>query len=363
MVNLPFVHSVTDRRGRTRHYFRRLGFKRVRLPGEPGSAEFNRAYEAAKAGGTAARVEIGASRSKPGTVAAAVALYFQSMTFGNLAARTQRDRRRILEHFREAHADDRFALLEPKHVAALLLEKSAIPHAARAFLKALRAVAGVAIMAGLRDDDPTQGVRVKVRSTGGFRSWTEEEIAQFEAAHPIGTRARLAFALLLYTAQRRGDAIRMGRQHVRDGFIAVRQQKTGASLQIPICPELQEVLAAHPVTSMTFLTTAAGAPFTANGFTDWFRKMCGEAGLPLGLSAHGLRKAMCRRLAEAGASANQIAAVSGHVTLGEVARYTRSADQKRLATDAMRAMRTKSSTSVKSGAASVKRPQQPVEKK
>jgi hypothetical protein len=85
VVNLQFVHSVRDRHGRTRHYFRRLGFKSVRLPGLPGSAEFNRAYEAAKAGGTAARIEIGASRSKPGSVAAAVALYFGSIAFGNLA--------------------------------------------------------------------------------------------------------------------------------------------------------------------------------------------------------------------------------------------------------------------------------------
>jgi integrase len=253
--------------------------------------------------------------------------------------------------------------LERKHVNAMLLEKSATPHAARAFIKALRAVSVVAIMAGLRDDDPTHGVRVKVRKTSGFRSWNEEEIAQFEAVHPIGTRARLAFGLLLYTAQRRGDVIRMGRQHVRDGFIVVRQQKTGAVLQIPICPELQEVLAAHPVTSMTYLTTAAGAPFTANGFTDWFRKMCIKADLPLGLSAHGLRKAACRRLAEAGCSANQIAAISGHATLGEVSRYTKAADQKRLAADAMRAMRTKCAPGVKSGAASVKRPSQPVEKK
>jgi integrase len=368
LVNLPFVHSVRDRHGRTRHYFRRLGFKSVRLPGLPGAAEFNRAYEAALAGGTPARIEIGASRSKPGSVAAAIALYFQSMAFGSLASGTQRDRRRILEHFREAHGDDRFALLERKHVDAMLLEKIATPHAARAFIKALRGMIAVAIVAGLRDDDPTQGARVKVRKTGGFRTWNEEEIAQFEAAHPIGTRARLAFALLLFTAQRRGDTIRMGRQHLRDGFLAVRQQKTGMVLQIPVHPELQEILAAHPAsTSMTYLTTAVGAPFTANGFTDWFRKMRIKADLPRGLSAHGLRKAACRRLAEAGCTANQIAAISGHATLGEVSRYTKAADQKRLAADAMQAMRTKGGCaggqSGKPSGASGKQAAQPFENK
>ena len=253
LVNLPFVHSVRDRHGRTRHYFRRAGFKSARLPGVPGSAEFNRAYEAALAGETASRIEIGASRNKPGSVTAAVSLYFQSLAFGNLAPGTQRDRRRILEHFREAHGDDRFALLERKHVDALLLEKGATPHAARHFLDALRGVITVAIVAGLRDDDPTQGARVKASKTDGFRTWGEDEIAQFEAVHPIGTRARLAFALLLYTAQRRSDVIRMGRQHVRDGFITIRQEKTGAVLQIPIHADLQEVLAArHPVEHLTF---------------------------------------------------------------------------------------------------------------
>jgi integrase len=247
-------------------------------------------------------------------------------------------------HFREAHGKDRFALLERKHVEAMVAEKLATPFAATHFLNALRAVIAVAIVAGLRDDDPTHGVRVKARSTGGYRTWIEEEIAQFEAVHPIGTRARLAFALLLCTAQRRGDVIRMGRQHVRDGVIAVRQQKTGASLPLEIQPDLQEILAAHPAQHLTFLTTAGAKPFSAQGFTAWFHSMVREAGLPPGLSAHGLRKAWCRRAAEAGCSANQIAAVTGHATLGEVSRYTKAADQKRLATAAMETIASKPKT-------------------
>jgi integrase len=185
------------------------------MPGLPGSAEFMAAYQAALAGHTAPRIEIGAARTKPGTVAAAVAAYFGSIAFGNLAPCTKRTQRYILERFREGHGEKSFTGLERKHVEAMVAEKITTPHAARAFIKALRALIAVAIGAGLRGDDPTQGIRVKARDTGGFRTWTEEEIAQFEAAHPIGTRARLAFGLLLYTAQRRGDVIRMGRQHVR----------------------------------------------------------------------------------------------------------------------------------------------------
>ena len=59
------------------------------------------------------------------------------------------------------------------------------------------------------------------------------------------------------------------------------------------------------------------------------------AGLPARCVTHGLRKAAARRLAEAGCSANEIASITGHVTLEEVARYTRAADQKKLAREAM----------------------------
>jgi integrase len=129
----------------------------------------------------------------------------------------------------------------------------------------------------------------------------------------------------------------MGGQDIHDGFIRVRQQKTGAILEIPVLPELQEILAVHPVDNMTLLTTSAGKPFTAAGFTGWFRDRCREAGLPLGLSAHGLRKAPCRQFAEANCTVHQIAAFSGHASLKEVQRYTKAADQKRLAVAAMEA--------------------------
>jgi integrase len=74
------------------------------------------------------------------------------------------------------------------------------------------------------------------------------------------------------------------------------------------------------------LTTATGKPFSGGSFTNWFGTLCRDAGLPLGLSAHGLRKAMCRRLAEANCSTKQIAAISGHATLREVERYVKAAD-------------------------------------
>jgi integrase len=194
-----------------------------------------------------------------------------------------------------------------------------------------------AIKLGVRRDDPTNGVRVKMPKTEGFRTWSEEDIAAFEATYPIGTKPRLALALLLGTALRASDVVKVGRQHVRNGTIAgIVQQKTGAPLPpIPIGVDLAAAInAAAPTEHVVFLINDLGRSFTAKGFGKWFSAQAERIGLS-GLSPHGLRKAACRRLAEAGCSANEIAALSGHKSLNEVARYTRAADQARMVRNAL----------------------------
>ncbi|HUS98479.1 MAG TPA: tyrosine-type recombinase/integrase, partial [Hyphomicrobiaceae bacterium] len=191
---------------------------------------------------------------------------------------------------------------------------------------------------GMRHHDPThrlKGFRIR---NDGFHTWTDEEIAQFEVAHPIGTKARLAFSLLLFTGQRRGDVVVMGRQHVSGDRISVCQRKTTVRLSLPIHPTLQAVLFSAPSDNLTFLTTEFGKPFSPAGFGNWFRERCNEPGLNH-CSAHGLRKAASRRLAEAGATNQQITAVTGYRTDKEVSRYTAAADQGRLADQAFNALK------------------------
>jgi len=195
-----------------------------------------------------------------------------------------------------------------------------------------------AVAAGLIGRDPTADLARAKAKAGRIHTWTETEIEQYEARHPIGSRARLAMALLLYTGQRRSDVIRMGPQHIRRGVLSVMQQKTGTELAIPVHPRLAETIAATECGHLAFLVTASGAPFSVDGFGNLFREWCDEAGLPQRCSAHGLRKAACRRLAETGCSAPQIAAISGHKTLKEVQRYIEEADQARLAQAAIRRM-------------------------
>jgi integrase len=215
------------------------------------------------------------------------------------------------------------------------------PSAARNWLKTIRGLLQFTVASGLREHDPSIGIKLPRQKSDGIHTWSESEIKQFETAHPMGTKPRLALGLLLFTAQRRGDVVRMGRQHIRNGALQVRQDKTGAVLEIPIHSELGVILDATPSAHLTLLTTKFGKPFTAAGFGNWFREQCYKAGLPRNCSAHGLRKAACRRLAEAGCTVKQIAAISGHRSLSEVQRYTAAADQALLARDAMRTLEDK----------------------
>ena len=105
---------------------------------------------------------------------------------------------------------------------------------------------------------------------------------------------------------------------------------------MPITDALQAAIDASPNNHLTFLVTGQGQPFTDAGFTNWFRDRCNEAGLPKGLSAHGLRKARSRLIAEKNGSAHAVAADTGHKTLSEVQRYTAAFDRRKLAVEAMR---------------------------
>jgi integrase len=334
LVRLRYVHEV-HRGGKVYRYFRRPRHPSLPLPGTPGSAEFNQAYQAALSGEPAA---IGATRSKPGTINALVAEYLASLDFRQLADNTKRMRANILERFRLEHGEKQVSTLRREHVERMVASKPT-PATALHFLLVLRVLMRFAVKVRLRPDEPTAGVCLPPYRSDGFYSWTDADIEAFEARHPIGSRARLAMALGLYLGQRRIDVIRLGWQHIRPGgIIEVRQQKTSSLLLIPIHPHLKTVLDVTPRNNLTFLVTRFGGPFDPMSFSAWFKSECDKAGLPKAATFHGLRKAAARRLAEAGCSEKEIAAITGHRTLKEVARYTAAADQLRLAQRGIKAL-------------------------
>jgi integrase len=231
------------------------------------------------------------------------------------------------------------AQMSGKDVRALIQEPPT-PAAGNNVLGAIRRLVafGLAQTPPLLTSDPTANVkRRKTPRTGGFIAWTDDDIASFSTRHGVGSRPRLAMALLLFTGQRRADVVHMGWQHISNGRIAVTQSKTDERLRIPIHAALQASLDATPRTQMTFLTTDYGKPFTPAGFGNWFGERCREAGLRL--NAHGLRKAAARRLVEAGCSVHEVMAITGHRTLSEVQRYTREVEQERMADAAVRRLK------------------------
>lgn len=339
-IDLPHIQRFRDRHGHLRHYFRKPGCKRVPLPGAPGSKEFMEAYRAAQD----ARRDLGEGKSPPGSVSALVAAYYRSAEWGSLQPQTQTLYRNVLDRFRDEYGTGRATHMTPEHVRRILDKMADRPHMAQVFLKRIRGLFRFAVDRQIIATNPTLGVSVKVRKTGGFRAWTDADIERFEAHWPEGSRARLALALLLYTGQRRQDVVRMGRQHIRDGILTITQLKRGrdqepVTLSIPVHPALQSVLDRLPKDNMTFLMTDAGKPMSPFGFSNWFAECAKKAGLPERSSPHGLRKAAARRLAEAGCSALEIAAITGHASLKEVERYTKSASQGRLARSAIAALR------------------------
>jgi site-specific recombinase XerD len=334
-MKLPkYTNAYCDRHGKPRYYFRRAGFKSVKLPGIPWSPEFMAAYQDALAGQPAA---IGARRVLPGSMHALAISYYSSPEFLAMKANSRQVRRNIIERFCQetdtngAHnGDKRAALLQREHIVRFMAGRAKHPESANGLRKAIRALMRHAVDIGMRADDPTRDVKAIRVKSDGYHSWSEDEIGQFERHHPIGSRARLALALLLYSGQRRSDVVRMGRQHIKSGILDVRQMKTGRELAIQVHSSLQSIIDATPSGQMTLLVTEFGKPFTAAGFGNWFREQCDMANLHH-CSSHGLRKAAARRLAEAGCTEHEIAAITGHASLGEIVRYTKAADQRRLA--------------------------------
>ncbi len=328
----PYCEAWRDRHGRLRVYFRRGKGSRIPLPSTVGSAEFQIAYLAAMEGkkGTR-RIE---KDVIPRSVEALVRSYLSSAKFRSLRETTKKGYRPRLEYIRSTHGGRSVEGLNPVRIRRAFLEPlSDRPGQSLAILKLVRVLTRHAIELGWIHSDPTAGI--KRPKTEEIRSWTEEEIARFEKRWPIGSKQRLAFSLMLYTGQRRSDVHRMTWADVAGEQITVTQLKTGVRLVIPLHFKLREVLAQAPRSQMVIVATAYGRPFSVNGFSQFLRDAIRAAGLPDDCQPHGLRKAAGRRLAEAGATSREIMAVLGHKTLAEAERYTRDADQMRLASAAV----------------------------
>jgi integrase len=260
---------------------------------------------------------------------ALIVSFYRTNRWQKMRPSSQNTYRGIIERFRKRNGSKDVRGVSAATIDALLNKMGSTPAAANNLRKTLKRLHRHATLLGWRTDNPVDATD-PYQQGAGWHCWTEAEIAQFEAKWPVGTRERLAMSLLLYTALRRSDMVSMGRQHRRGDELHLRHGKNDSETVIPIMPALAKVLDAVPRDQMTYLETSHGKPYTPNGFGNWFRRKCKEAGLK-NCSAHGLRKAMSRRLAEAGATPLEGRAITGHKTDRMFGYYAESASKREMA--------------------------------
>ena len=144
---------INRRHGSVWHYFRRPGYKRVRLPGLPWSPEFMTAYTEAMAGQAPSPVV--ARPARPGTINALAISYLASTAFRSMSPNTQAPYRNFVARFCKEHGDFRVDTLQRDHILRMMgkLEKAGSANRLR---KVLRAMMQHAVDIGMRSDDPTQ---------------------------------------------------------------------------------------------------------------------------------------------------------------------------------------------------------------
>jgi integrase len=315
-------------------YVRRGYGPRIRIKSEYDSPAFWQEYRAALEGAPKP-----AKAAKAQTLEWALDRYRASSAWAGLSNATRRQRENVYHAVIKTAGHELLRAITSETIRAGRERRKATPHAANNFLKAMRGFFAWAVEAGLVAADPCKGIKLLAgkNDAEGFHVWSQEELDRFEARWGIGTRERLAFDLLLYTGLRRGDAVRVGKQHVRDGVITIRTEKhrrgkPGALISIPILPPVAASIAATKTGDLTYLITEWGQPWVKESFGNWFKEACRKAGCPG--SAHGLRKAGATRAAERGASERQLMAIYGWETGKMAQHYTRAADRAKLAREA-----------------------------
>ena len=315
----PYTSKFNDRHGKPRWRFRRVGYPVHYFRSPYGSKDFEREYAACL---EADPIRIGIDRVTPGSVSDVIARYYCDNAFLDLRPATQKVYRGVLERFRATFGDDPIRRFDADRIAKLMTAMRDKPHAAARLRKLMAQLFMIARRAKIvpYSFDPVKDTKAPKAESEGYHRWTEDELAAFEAKHPLGTKPRLAFALLLYSAQRSGDVRFMTHEMIAGGRIPLSQSKTSNAVDVPIVEPLREALAAGPLGERLLLEANHGAEFTEKGFYGLIKKACVKAGIPH-CSPHGLRKSAARRCLLADCTDEEGMAITGHKTVKEYRRY------------------------------------------
>ncbi|UYY77757.1 tyrosine-type recombinase/integrase [Sphingomonas sp. R1] len=338
------VTIAPDRHGKLRARFRKAGVAPVYMKTLPDQPGFEAEYKALLAG-VPSQME---TRHAPGSVHDLCTRYYRAADFAAKGTAETRTRRRwLIESFRNEFGNDRVTDFRFEHIEAILMkrtEKQKLKNgrtfggqvaAVKLRKELLRLFAYAKKLEWISSNPVADAEKVGKERLQGFHTWSEEDIAAYQKHHKLGTKARLALEIILWTGQRRGDARLFGPKHIVNGRINYQAGKTGDNIWMPLATDLRRAIDAMPSVGIsTYLVTEFGKPFTKDGFGNKMREWCDEAGLPK-CTAHGLRKAIARRMAESRLTDEQIMSVGGWKSSSQVRTYTEAANKRGLADGAI----------------------------
>jgi integrase len=346
----PHLHRQLTRHGKIVWYVRVARGPRIRIRSTFGTPPFAAEYQAAIAGlptQTAAP-----TNNIAGSLAWLIERYRETGDWTRLSLATRRLRENIFKHVIESAGMQPAGKITTATIMAARDRRT--PIQGKHFMSAMRGLFRWAFRAKLIKSDPTIGVSdLPLPKNDGHLPWSDDNVTAYETRWPIGTRQRVWFDVLAFTGLRRGDAVRLGRQHVRNGIATIKTEKTGAVVTLPILATLATTLNAGPCGDLTFIAGKNGRPLTKESFGNLFRQACFDAGLVNRL-AHGLRKAAATRAAERGATEAELEAIFGWSGGRMASLYTRAANRQRLSIGAMHKLENDHRTSIPSPSGKVR---------
>lgn len=333
----PYLQKEKNRHGNLRWYFRKGKGLRVRVLGVFGSPEFDRNYQAALRGDAPNPVPVPVSSQ--GSLRWLWEQYLDSKDWASLKASTRRARLNIMRTVLANGGDEQY-----NGIDLVASRDSRTSSQGRNFLDAVRGMYRWGIKARIISEDPSADVPNPPRTeTDGFPAWDKEDVEKFRERWPLGTKERVWLDVLLYTGARRGDAVRLGRQHVQTlphpdtkaptKVITFRTEKKrmnkeAVEVTIPILPKLQRTLDAGPCGDLAFIVGDRGRPLIKETFGNQFHAACLKAGIDK--SAHGVRKIAAQTAAEDGATSHELMAIFGWLTIAMAERYTKKAAYRKM---------------------------------
>lgn len=334
------LRSYKDRHGRTRWRYRHAG-KTVHLPGKPNEPAFEVAYAAALRGEKpqAADIHKLPTAAHPRSFRAAWKIAKRDPSWLANTSETRARHEKIAVAFldsavvpggAEKWGDQPIADLKRRHIKEILAERGDTPHAARHLLTRIRQMIVAALDEEWIEVDPSHKVKWRP-AYKGWRAWTWDEMMAYEQRWPMGSTARLVYALALWQGHRRSDIAVLRPEEIEGDLLRLRQIKTDKELALPIVTMLRDVFDATDMSGPTILKTVYGNPFSAKSLTGKMAEWTKKADLPAGCTIHGLRKTLGKLMAEGNASTRSLMAALGHDDITHAELYSREAEQATLA--------------------------------